>query len=259
VIEGYGSQFIDGKHAGTSIEEKDNQIVTSFESTGFYENFSYYLVTCDGNFRNISILAELKKDMPWTWKKLRETRRVNGKRVSFIDYYARLRLQRMFSVDWKRRVVYIIPAIERPEIAFVDLEGKKKVNYLIDINPEKFKVDREEFDSWFEYCMSNEDPLLKHYYNFSLYLPPHAPALMGIQVVKDWLLIITGNRNWQKDENEVLVYRLPELKYEGSFFIPFPSFYQATKFYENYYITMNTREERDGDKTSFEIFRIEEK
>ena len=255
VIEGYGSKYTFGLHGFTSLEEKDNQTVTSFESTGFYEDMTYYIVTYEGIFENLSIIAATKKEKHWT-----RSMSYRKKREIYVDYYGSFRLDRILSVDWERGVVYYIPDIEKPEIERVDLETKRKEKYLIDINFKKFKVEREEFESFYEHFLSEEDPILKNYYKFILYIPPHAPALMGIKVIKDWLLIITGNRNWKKGENEVQVYRLPSLKYEGSFFIPFPSLsHFGTKWYDEYYIIRRYIEKDEDYYSSYEIYMLEEK
>jgi len=253
VIEGYGSKYTFGRHGFTSLEEKGNQTVTSFESSGFYEDMTYYIVTYNDGFENLSVIAATKKERPWTLL-------YPKKRESYVDYYGPLRLDRILSVDWKRGVVYYIPDIEKPEIESTDLGGKGKEKYLVDINFKKFKVEREEFESWYEHVLSEKDVILKNFYNFILYIPPHAPALMGIKVTGDWLLIITGNRNWKKQENEVQVFRLPSLKYEGSFFIPFPSLYHfSTKWYDNYYIIRKHIKKDDDFYSSYEIYMVEEK
>lgn len=255
VIDRYGSKYTFGRHGFTSLEEKGNQTVTSFESTGFYEDMTYYIVTYEGIFENLSIIAATKKEKPWT-----QSVSYRKKREFYVDYYGSFRLDRILSVDWERRVVYYIPDIEKPEIESVNLETKRKEKYLIGINFKKFKVEREEFESFYEHFLSKEDPILKNYYKFILYIPPHAPALMGIKVIKDWLLIITGNRNWEKGENEVQVYRLPSLRYEGSFFIPFPSLrHFGTKWYDDYYIIRRYIEKNEDYYSSYEIYKLEEK
>jgi len=251
VIEKYGSKYTFGRHGFTSLEEKDNRTVTSFESSGFYEDMTYYIVTYEGIFDNLSVIATAKKEKPWTWAKLKE-------RESYEDYYVLLRRNRVLSVDWKRGVVYYFSDIEKPTIESVDLEGNQKKKYLIDINYEKFRVEREEFEFMYEYVLSETSPILKNFYKFILYIPPHAPALMGIKIIRDWLLIITGNRNWKKGENEVLVYRLPSLIFEGSFFIPFPN-RQMTKWYDNYYIIRKLIKKDDDYYSSYEIYMVEEK
>jgi len=101
-------------------------------------------------------------------------------------------------------------------------------------------------------------PRFKNSFKHILYIPLHAPAMMGIKVKGDWLLIITGNRNWKKGENDVLVYRLPSLSYEGSFFIPFPNLL-STKWYDNYYMLRKLIEKEDGYYLSHEVYIVEEK
>jgi len=253
VIEGYGSKYTFGRHGFTSLEEKGNQTVTSFESSGFYEDMTYYIVTYNDGFENLSVIAATKKEKPWT-------RSYRKNRESYVDYYGALRLDRILSVDWKRGVVYYIPDIEKPEIESVDLGSKRKEKYLIDINFKKFKVEREEFESFYEHVLSATDPILKNFYKYILYIPPHAPALMGVKGTGDWLLIITGNRNWKKEETEVQVFSLPSLRYEGSFFFPFPSLYHfSTKWYDNYYIIRKHIKRDDDLYSSYEIYMVEEK
>lgn len=251
VIEGYGSQYTFGRHGFTSFEEKGNRTVASFESAGFYEDMTYYIVSYEGVFENLSVISMAKKEKPWTWAKLR-------KREDYIDIYNFMRVNRILSTDWERGVIYHIPDFEKPEIESVDLDRRRKEKYLISIDCEKFKVEREDFEFWYECVLSEIDPLLKNFYKHILYIPPHAPALMGIKVRGDWLLIITGNRNWKKEENEVLVYRLPSLSYEGSFFIPFPNRFM-TKWYDDYYITRKLIKKDDDYYSFYEIYRIEEK
>jgi hypothetical protein len=250
-IKGYGSKYTFGLPGSSSIEEKGNRTVTFFESTAFYEDLTYYIVTYNGVFENFSVIATAKKERPMDLKTSR-------KREFYVDYYRNLRLGGILSVDWKRGVVYYIPDIEKPEIDSVDLEGKGKEKYMIDINPEKFRIEREDFELIYKSGLSQEDSVLKNLLKFILYIPPHAPALMGMKVRGDWLLIITGNRNWKKGENEVLVYRLPSLSYEGSFFIPFPN-QLRTMWHDDYYIIRNLIEREDGYYLSHEIYRLEEK
>ena len=256
VIDGYGSKYIFSRHGATCLEEKDNRTVTSFESTGFYEDMTYYIVTYNGAFENLSIIAAAKKVRPWTWAELK-------KRLSYVDYYGNLRLNRILTVDWERGVVYYLPDIDKPEIESVDLEGKRKDRYLIDIDFKKFKFEKEELELWQRYVESesaSEPSIIKNLYKTILYIPSHAPALMGIKVRGDRLLIITGNRNWKKGENEVLVYRLPSLSYEGSFFIPFSNQLRTTwDDNYNYYTIRNLIEKEDGYYFSHEIYKVVEK
>lgn len=255
VVKGYGSRYTTGRISGSLLEEKDGRVVTTFESSGFPEDFTYYLVSCTNTFQNLSVIATERKEKPPSWIKREESRRKGGQLESFVDYYERLRLERIFSVDWKRDMVYLITDIEKPEITRVDLKSKQKVKYQIDINIENFAVEREEFDLYNEYAASETPEILKQRIKSILYIPSHAPALMGTMVVGDRLLLITGNRNWKKGENETLVYRLPSLEYEGSFLIPFSNG-QNIKWADPYYITVNRVQKDDDYFWRYTIYKI---
>lgn len=77
--------------------------------------------------------------------------------------------------------------------------------------------------SYFSWYKDNLNQMVKKAMRHEFRLPRHAPALQGIKVIGDWLLIITGNRDWHHHENEALVFLLPSMEYQGSFRIPFPS------------------------------------
>lgn len=254
VVRGYGGKFTVGRQSGTSFEEKDGQVLTTLESTGFYENLTYYLVKSDSDFQGLTVLAEFKKERPWTWLRLAERKRSSGKFVTYTDYYQRIRLQRTFAADWKRRVVYILPDIDKPEIEWVDFDGEKKGRVQIDIHPERFEVDKDEMDSWRQYVLDNSESIIREKTEINSFVPDHAPALMGMAVADDRLLVITGNRNWRAQENEALVFRLPDLQYEGSFYLAFPSFFQITKFVGDYYVLSNRQ--ADDEKALVRVFRL---
>jgi hypothetical protein len=257
VIEGYGSKYTLGWHSFTSLEENGGRTITSFESSGYYEDMTYYIVICQRTFENLSVLARAKRPRPLVWLKLEERKRENGKLQSITDYYHLSRITRMLSADWKRRTVYFFSDIEKPVIESVDFQGKGRKEYLIDVKIEDFRVEREEFDFWHEYAASETDPRLKGRFTDILYIPPHAPALMGIKVIEDKLFVITGNRNWKRKENEVLVYNLPSMKYEGSFFIPFPNRLQI-QWYDNYYITRTLIKKDDDYYSSYGIYMVKD-
>ena len=244
-----------GRQSGTSFEEKDGQIITTFESTAFYKNLTYYLVKLGSDFQELSVLAEFKKEKPWTWLKLEERKTRAGKIMAYTDYYQGIRLQRTFAVDWKRHVVYILPDIEKPEIEWVDFDGEKKGRVLIDIHPERFAVDKDEMDRWLQYNLDNSAPIIRERMELNSFVPDHAPALMGMAVVDDRLLVITGNRNWRAQENETLVFELPDLHYKGSFYLAFPSFFKTTKFVGDHYILLNYQ--ADNERTLARVFRLE--
>jgi hypothetical protein len=251
VIEEYGSHYNLGRLGLSSLEYSDGQIITSFESTGFPENFGYYIIKGDESFEDLSVITKAHKKEPWTWAKLKE-------RENYIDYYGVLRLDRIFSADWKRQMIYYIPDIEKPEIERVDFAGKKEERLLIDIDYEKFPVDREELEAYQDYVSADTEAIIKNYYRQILYIPPHAPALMGLKVIDDWLLIITGHRNWETGENEVQVYSLPSLKYEGSFYLPFPS-HLRTKWFGNYYCFKDMVGQDPDFPASFQVYKVEKR
>lgn len=255
VVHGYGSRFDIGRISGSSLEEKDGQLVTTFESSGFPDDFTYYLVHCSETFQNLSVIASAKKEKPLSWKKLEESRQKGGLLENIVDYYDRLRLLRSFAVDWKRDTAYLIPDIEKPEIERIELKTKRKTRFSIDIDVKEFSIEREEFDSFFEYVMSERPEILKQRFKSTLYIPPHAPTLMGAMVVDDRLLLITGNRNWKSGENETLVYRLPEMQYQGSFFVPYPNT-QHIKWTAPYYIVSNRVQKNDDYLWRYTIYQI---
>jgi hypothetical protein len=250
VIKGFGSKYIFGRHTGTTFEEKGGRTVTTFESTGFYDNLTYYIGTYENLFEEFSIIREVKMPKPVTRVKLEERRR-----ESYTDFYHLLRIHRIFAVDWARDVVYFIPDVESPEIGFVHLGTRAGGKYLIDMDPSTFAVDRNELEFYHEYVRGETDPVLKGYYRDILYVPPHAPALMGIKVVGDRLVIVTGKRDWEKQENEALVYRLPSMAYEGSFQIPYPNLH-STRWYDDFYV-IEKLIKRNGDFVYYwEIYKV---
>jgi hypothetical protein len=227
----YGSKYYIGRQGTTNYEVHGHLIITSFESTGFYDDDIYYLVESDLEFKNARQIASLKKDYP-QWIKDQLT-----SREFIIDYYGRLRKSRIFTVDWKRNAVYCIPDIEEPLIEKVTFEGK--INKLsIDIHSDAFKVGRDQFDSFCNWVLDSQPQILKNTLKMTCLTPQHAPSLQGIRVIDDKLLIITGKRDWNKGENEVLVYSLPEMKYEGCFNIPFPNApFAQISWRDNYFST----------------------
>lgn len=253
VIKDYGSRYVLGRHSFTSFEMNGETTITSFESTRFYENLKYYLVEYNGIFEDFRVITALKKGLPSRKEKnLRENRDI------LMDYYGFLRSARIFSVDWKRKTIYCIPDIEKPEIERVYFDGEMDGKYNIDINAKKFKIERDEFDSYCEWFLANDSFEFKSRFKYTCLIPPYAPALQGIKVIGDWLLVITGKRNWERDENEVLVFGLPSLHYEGSFYIPFPHAPTLRTLWNgDYYITYNLEEEGDDYVSRHTVYRID--
>lgn len=256
VIKGFGSKYTFGRESYSTPEENDGRTVTSLESTGFFEDMTHYIVIYDGVYKNLRILTKAVMARPLDWQKLRERKRRNGRLETLTDYYQMLRKTRTLTVDWKRGVVYFFSDIEKPEIESVDFGGNGRKKYLIDITPEDFKVDQGDLGFYREYVSSQTNSELKALTIGTFYIPPHAPALMGLKVLGDRLFVITGNRNAQRKENEVLVYGLPSLDYEGSFYIPYSNI-QQTLWYDGYYITRTQIKKDDDYYYTHEIYRVE--
>jgi len=251
VVKGYGHEYTFGRQTPTCFEERDGRTVTTLESTGFFENLTYYIASYENVLENFSIICKTKKPMPFSWEKLMER-----KGESYTDYYYLSKIKRIFSVDWNREDVYFIPDIEKPEINFVNLNTKQEGRHIIDIDNTKFSVDQRELEFYHEYVSSQTSSELKSYYKQILHIPPNAPALMELKVVKDRLIIITGNRDWDKQENEALVYSLPSLEFEGSFSIPYPNIFR-TKWYDDYFIMQKLVKRNDDFFYYWEVYQIE--
>jgi len=251
VIKGYGNKYTIGKFGLTSLENSGEYIITSFESTAFHENFTYYIAKSKETFDDLSIITKAKKTEPWTWYKLGESK-------SYTDYYGAARLDRIFTVDWERDVIYYLPNIEEPEIKSLGFDGKEKKEFILDIHFRRFEIDRDELEFYHEYILGETDSKIRGNFDHILHIPPHAPPLMNLKVIHNWLIIITGNRNWDTGENQAHVYKLPSLEYEGSFYIPFSNRLRI-KWIDGYYITKNLIEKKDEPHFSFSVYKIEEK
>jgi hypothetical protein len=249
-VKGFGSQFICGRHTLTTFEEQGDRTVTTFESTGFYENLTCYIASYRGLLDDFSIVGKFDIPRPLAWAKVEE-----GKRESLSDFYHLLRIHRIFAVDWTRDVVYFLPDIEKPEIGFVHIGPGAGGRCRIDIDPKTFSVDRKELELYDEYVAGETPSELKGFYKNSLYVPSHAPALMGIKVAGDRLIVTTGKRDWQKQENEALVFRLPSLEFEGSFPIPYPNAH-TTRWSGDFYVTEKRVKRNDDFFYFWEIYRI---
>lgn len=250
VIKGFGSRYIFGRDTYTTFEEKGGRTVTTFESSGFYENLTYYIGTYRNLLEDFSLIAKVRMPRPLAWRKLEER-----KRESITDYYGLLRRRRIFSVDWARDTVYFVPDVEKSELGFVPMDSGPGGRLRVGIDPSAFNVDRRELEFYDEYVRGETDPILKAYFRSSLYVPDHAPALMGIKVVGDRLVIVTGKRDWEKEQNEALVYRLPSLEYEGSFAIPYPNLL-LTRWDNEFYVAEKLVKKNETFAYYWEIYRI---
>ncbi len=234
-----------------NVEEKGDRAIMAMGSAGFYENNTYYIVEWDRMFKNYRVIRKLKKMNPQRLK-------TKKKRVIYTDYYWKLREALPLTVDWKREVVYLVPdTAEKPLIERMDVKTGKSERYRIEIDFKKFKIDRKRIEYFCQWFNEELPELLKKSLKYLCYFPSYPPPVQGIKVIKDWLLVITGKRKWNEGRNWTLVYRLPELSYEGSFYIPFPDYGLEIKWIDgNYYIT---RKVLEGENVKYSIYRVKEK
>jgi len=196
------------------LDSNNGQTVISLASTGYRVDRTYYLAIYSGEFSDFRIIGSLNKGIPeWVVRQSRSNWAV--------DFYNRLRWQQSFTVDWVRKTIYAIPDIERPEIERIFFNGQKDRISLDFSGP--LKICNEDFNRFFQWNDENLDQNMKRLFKFIYRRPVHAPPLMGLKVINDWLLVITGNRDGYLKCNETLVYRLPSLKLEGSMWLPFPA------------------------------------
>ncbi len=250
IVKGYRSKFRIGGWG--SPERNGKTVITTFESSSFEEDFEYYFVKFNNLFKDFRIIYKSKKP------KLINVEKGLKKRIIFkIDYYAFLKKSPLFTVDWKRNFIYYIPDIERPFLEALDFRGKNRKRFeLVGIDSKKFKIEKRTLDLYYDYLESIPDPFKELVQEIRVY-PPQPPPLQGIKVIGDWLLIITGKRDWQKGENEAIVYRLPSFKYEGSFFIPFPNNFLKPIFWINdHYLKTDLVEVDEGYYFNTTVYRV---
>lgn len=255
ILKGYGSKYVIPRFALNSIERYGKSCILGFidSDDNYFENGKYYFVKFDGLFENFKLISTAKKKtMKLLNRKIKEE--VRRKKIAYCDYYYILRTAIIFSVDWKNEFIYSIPAIEEPIIEAVSFDGKIRKRFEIDIDFEKFKVSKEKIEEWCDRVKSSPEPILKILKQV-VYIPPHAPPLEDIKILDDSLFVVTGNRDWKKGENETLVYKLPEMEYEGSFYLPFPNTLKPAWF-GNYYMTRNGIE-KDGELCNLvQIYKV---
>lgn len=252
LVRGWRAKY-DSSHTFHDIERKDNSCITVFDSPGFWNNEKYFFVKFNGLFENFKVISSSKKKA----LKMEIARsRKRGRRVSLMDYYSLLKEAKFFSVDWKRGYIYYIPEVYYPIIEAVDFGGKAKKRYEINLDYKNFKIDRKKIELYCEFIDSTPKDALLLNLKYICDIPPHAPPLLGIKVIDDRLLIITGNRDWDKGKNETLIYKLPNMEYEGSTYIPFPNFL-IPAWIDNYLITRNIVKKNDDFSHNLIIYRIE--
>ena len=230
-----------------NVEEKDNRMILALASAGFYEDNVYYIVEYKGSFKDFRVIEKLQKRNPHLLKS-------KQRGVSYTDYYWRLRESLPYTVDWKREDIYLVPdTAEEPVIEKINIKNGRIERYWIEIDFKSFEIDKERIEHFCKWFNEELPEFIRKSLKNICYIPPYPPPIQGIKIIENWLLIITGKRKWDEGKNWVLVYHLPELRYEGSFYIPFPDYGLETKWVGKYYIT---RETLEGGELKHSIYEV---
>ncbi|MGE5342000.1 MAG: hypothetical protein ACM3SY_11035 [Candidatus Omnitrophota bacterium] len=250
-VDGYHTKFVFGTHTRADINFNSNKTITSFEANNYF-NLDYYIVSYTGNFDQFKVIHEVKKKDLKTWSDA-----LKNKNVCFLDYNNWARSPRKQAVDWKNGFIYFFADSEKPEISRIDMNGNNLTTIRLKIDSKNFKMDREKIDVWYGWAIGGMPKMPGIKRKYSRVYPKTAPVLRDIDIFGDWLLITTGKRNWDTFENEVLVYRLPSLSYEGSFFIPTGDW--PTDKYGNYFVTKRIIEKDDDYITQCNCYQLVKK
>jgi hypothetical protein len=228
------------------FETKNGRTITSLESTGYMVDRTYFLAIHDEDFENFRIITSLKKGVPdWLIGD-------DHSGVVKVDYYNRLRWMQSFTVDWARETIYAIPDIERPEIDRIRFSGETD-RLVLDVSG-PLNICEEEFERFFQWHTEGTPQIVKTQLKFDYLKPVQAPPLMGLKVIGDWLLIITGNRDGNRKCNETLAYHLPSLEFEGTLWLPFPAAPELNlRWGEGYYYLYG--EADDEERRSVQFYR----
>lgn len=214
IIEGYRSKFIFAQSSSTDIEYKNGQTITSFNNIDPMK-LDYFIVSYVGDFNNLQILHEVKRKPP---KGFRE--RISNSRVFFYDYTWYAFFPRNFTVDWKNGHIYFMVNCEDAEISRIDMHGKQLTRIELGIDGNNFCMNKSKMDVLYKWARGGISNRLKADRKNHYVYPKTAPVLRDINIIDDWLLVTSGQRNWETFENKVFVYQLPDLRFLGSFYIP---------------------------------------
>lgn len=239
-IDNYYTKYKWQAYTESDIECFNGQTITSFE-TPDYEKFNYYIVSYSGNFDRFKLIRDVERKTPEY--RIRELK--SGGKESFLDYDYFIKRHRHLAVDWKNRYVFYIPDCDKPRIVRMDFNGNHLTTIDLGINSDDFFSNKEKIDVWYRWASFDADmpAWLKKLPESTKIYSKLCPVLRGITVFGDFLLVTTGKRNWETFENEVLVYRLPNLSFEGSFFIPTGDW--ETAKYGKYFTTKRIIEKDD--------------
>ncbi|MGE5342002.1 MAG: hypothetical protein ACM3SY_11045 [Candidatus Omnitrophota bacterium] len=250
-IDEYHTKFIFGRDTNADIDFNNNKTITSFETTDYF-SLDYYIVSYKGNFEQLKVIHKVKKKMLKTW-----AAGFKNNYEHFIDYNNWARSPRNQAVDWKNGFIYFFADSEKPEISRINMKGNNLTTIRLGINSKNFKMDREKIDVWYGWAIGGMPKIPGIKRKYSRVYSETAPVLRDVDIFGDWLLITTGKRNWDTFENEVLVYRLPDLSYEGSFFIPTGDW--PTDKYGNYFVTKRIIEKNDDYFTQYNCYQLVKK
>jgi hypothetical protein len=214
IIDGYRSKFIFAQSSLTDIEYSNGRTITSFNNINPMK-LDYFIISYDGDFNNLKILHEVKRKPPKGFQE-----RTFNTREFFYDYTMLTFFQRNFTVDWKNGHIYFMVNCEDAEISRIDMEGKQLTRIELGINGSDFFMDKNKMDLWYEWASGGISNQLKFGKKNNYVYPKTAPVLRDINIIGDWLLVTSGQRNWETFENKVFVYQLPALQFLGSFYIP---------------------------------------
>lgn len=214
IIDGYRSKFIFAQSSLTDIEYSNGRTITSFNNINPMK-LDYFIISYDGDFKNLKILHEVKRKPPKVFQE-----RTFNTREFFYDYTRQTFFSRNFTVDWKNGHIYFMVNCEDAEISRIDMEGKQLTRIELGINGNDFFMDKSKMDLWYEWASGGISNRLKFGRKNNYVYPKTAPVLRDINIIGDWLLVTSGQRNWETFENKVFVYQLPDLQFLGSFYIP---------------------------------------
>ncbi|MGE5341998.1 MAG: hypothetical protein ACM3SY_11025 [Candidatus Omnitrophota bacterium] len=249
-IPGYHTKFV-FYHTEPEMDYYKNKTITSFSSNNWI-NLDYYIISYTGNFDQFKVIHKVKKKMLKTWADT-----LKNKNESFLDYNNAARAKRNQAVDWKNGFIYFFADCEKPEISRIDMNGNNLTTIRLGIDSKNFKMDKKKIDVWYGWAIGGMPKVPGIKRKYSRVYPKTAPVLRDIAIFEDWLLITTGKRNWDTFENEVLVYRLPSLSYEGSFFIPTGDW--PTDKFGNYFATKRIIEKDDDYVTQLACYELVKK
>lgn len=249
-IKNYQNSFVFVRRDQPDVEYSNGHTITSFAANTF-RNDDFYIVSYTGVFDNFKILHKVHRVQRFGSGMID----INKPNELVHDYRSLIVGAKNLAVDWKNGFVYFIQYHDKPEIFRIDFNGGDLTNIKLAINSSDFFTDRDKINSWYQWAVDDTPRRFKtgkkHIYKY----PETSPVLRDIAIIGEWLLVISGKRNWETYENKVFVYRLSDLQFSGTFYIPTGDW--ASSVFGNHLVTKRIIE-KDGDYL-FELncYRIE--